>query len=326
VQKKIDPKAHVNTLDPLLGKLRKRPTVTFLKRLTIVLDEESEKGFGLTIGNTSLVSPYDLIALLPTTATTFSQACLSHTTPSNLTAHIISLPLTLSRLPFNLKHTMVRTAIKNGAVFEIAYAGALGGDNDPAVGTAGGSEGGAGAKRNWWAAAREVVRVTKGKGVIVSSGVTNIADLRAPRDVGNLITMLDLAQNLAHDASTKTPQSLILRSQTRKTYRAVLSEPQLIIPEGMITAQPTELPVVPEQPTPQVVASQTEPTGNSTAPEEAQSSFGAAEAGTGNSGATQGNSRKRPRQEDATTNIGVSPQSQSPTRDNTVLKKKKKKN
>ena len=49
-----------------------------------------------------------------------------------------------------------------------------------------GSESGAGAKRNWWAAAREVVRVTKGKGILVSGGVFNEADLRAPRDVANL--------------------------------------------------------------------------------------------------------------------------------------------
>lgn len=45
--KKIDPKSHVNELDPLLGLLRKRTGVIFLKRLTIVLDEDSEKGFGL---------------------------------------------------------------------------------------------------------------------------------------------------------------------------------------------------------------------------------------------------------------------------------------
>jgi ribonuclease P/MRP protein subunit RPP1 len=47
IQKKIDAKTHVNTLDPLLDKLKKRTNITFLKRLTIVLDEESEKGFGL---------------------------------------------------------------------------------------------------------------------------------------------------------------------------------------------------------------------------------------------------------------------------------------
>ena len=103
-----------------------------------------------------------------------------------LYTHIISLPLTAPRLPFNLKHTMVRTALKNGAVFELPYAGALGAEGDAMGVLAGGSEGGSSAKRNWWAAAREVVRVTKGKGIIVSGGVTNQADLRAPRDIGNL--------------------------------------------------------------------------------------------------------------------------------------------
>lgn len=47
VERKVDPKTFVNTLDPLLGQLRKRPGVVYLKRLTIVLDEDSEKGFGL---------------------------------------------------------------------------------------------------------------------------------------------------------------------------------------------------------------------------------------------------------------------------------------
>ncbi|OBZ77330.1 hypothetical protein A0H81_01669 [Grifola frondosa] len=148
VERKVDPKTFVNVLDPLLAQLRKRPGVVFLRRLTIVLDEESEKGFGLTTGNAALFTP----------------------------------------------------------------------------------EGGAAAKRNWWAAAREVVRVTKGKGVLVSSGATNESDLRAPRDVANLITMLDLSQDVAHAASSKVPQSLILRAQTRRTYRAVLSEPKIVVP------------------------------------------------------------------------------------------------
>ena len=47
VQKKVDPKTHVNTLGRLLGQLRKREGIAYVKRLTIVLDEESEKGFGL---------------------------------------------------------------------------------------------------------------------------------------------------------------------------------------------------------------------------------------------------------------------------------------
>lgn len=88
--------------------------------------------------------------------------------------------MTLTRLPFHFKHSLVRTAAKNGAVFEMNYCGAFGNDPDtsetvnPAI------------RRNWWASAREVVRVTGGKGIIVSGGVTNEPDLRAPRDITNL--------------------------------------------------------------------------------------------------------------------------------------------
>jgi len=89
-------------------------------------------------------------------------------------------------LPFYLKHTLVRTAIKNGAVFEINYAGAIGGESEVNLSSFGVSDSGVSAKRNWWAAAREVVRVGKGKGVIVSAGVGSEADYRGPKDIENL--------------------------------------------------------------------------------------------------------------------------------------------
>ena len=139
-----------------------------------------------TNANASLLAPYDLISLTPTTATTFSQACLNHSMPTTHTAHIIALPLTHPRLPFNPKHTLVRTAIKNGAMFEINYAGALGVDSPTENTSAGGADSGVSIKRHWWAAAREIMRVTKGKGVIASGGVVNPSDLRAPRDIANV--------------------------------------------------------------------------------------------------------------------------------------------
>ena len=131
-----------------------------------------------------------MIALVPTTHATFSSACLTHSLPSQLTAHIISLPLTLPRLPFHLKHTLIRTAIKNGAVFEINYVGALGGKSDTVLADANVAESGPSAKRNWWAATRELVRVTKGKGLIISGGGVVEADLRPPRDVANLYAFI----------------------------------------------------------------------------------------------------------------------------------------
>lgn len=116
----------------------------------------------------------------------------THGLPSNLTAHIISLPLTLPRLPCHLKHTVVRTAIRNGTVFELNYVGAIGGENDPSIADPNVVEIGPNSKRNWWASARELVRVTKGKGILVSGGVFAEADHRAPRDIVNLYDFLFL--------------------------------------------------------------------------------------------------------------------------------------
>ncbi|KAG6826912.1 hypothetical protein H0H92_013937 [Tricholoma furcatifolium] len=258
--KRVDPKTHVNTAEALVSQLKKRQGVVYLKRLSIILDEESEKGFGLTNANASLFMSYDLIGLIPLTQAAFSLACLTHSMPSPLTAHIISLPLTLPRLSFYLKHTLIRTAIKNGAVFEISYVGAVGGENDPLLVDAGGAENGAGSKRNWWAAAKELARVTKGRNLLISGGVMSDADLRAPKDVGNLITLLGLAQDVSHSSLTKVPKSLLLRAETRFTYRAVFSEPKVIIPgdahkpSGQ-TCLTGEAPIVPDsEETPSSVA------------------------------------------------------------------------
>jgi ribonuclease P/MRP protein subunit RPP1 len=106
----------------------------------------STVGYFQISANVSLFNSYDLLALIPTTHTCFTLACLTHSLPSNLTAHIISLPLTLPRLPYHLKHTVVRTAIKNGAVFEINYVGAIGGENDPLIVDANVAESGSNAK------------------------------------------------------------------------------------------------------------------------------------------------------------------------------------
>lgn len=79
--------------------------------------------------------------------------------------------MTLPRLPFHLRHTLIRTALKNGAVFEIAYAGAVGAEAE---------------RRSWWGGARELVRVTKGKGILLSGGANEDKEVRAPRDAANL--------------------------------------------------------------------------------------------------------------------------------------------
>ncbi|KAF8120898.1 hypothetical protein EV363DRAFT_962273 [Boletus edulis] len=123
------------------------------------------------------------------------------------------------------------------AVFEVNYAGALG-DPESSHANLGVSDTELTAKRNWWAAAREVVCVTKGKKVIISGGVIREGDYRSPRDIQNLcvslltsllrrprphltilsrhtsymITLLGVTQNLADDASAVTTEFLVLRA------------------------------------------------------------------------------------------------------------------
>ncbi|KZS87256.1 PHP domain-like protein [Sistotremastrum niveocremeum HHB9708] len=230
---KIDPKTTPNYTDEILSRLSPRQGVAFMKRLTIVLDEGSEKGFGLTNNAAVYFATFDILALQPTTAATFSATCLTHTLPSPLTVHIISLPLTLPRLPFHFKHTLVRSALKNGACFEIDYGGALHLDET--------------SRRNWWAGSREVMRVTKGKGLVYGWGGEDIASLRGPRDVANLLTLIGIAQDTALDGVSKTPKSLVLRAQTRRTYRAIISEPKLIIPrQAQGDSTPPEAPAAGE--------------------------------------------------------------------------------
>ncbi|KAG8936665.1 hypothetical protein FRC02_000123 [Tulasnella sp. 418] len=232
VTSKYDPMSDHN----YLAEIPDRSGVTLLRRLTIELDERSENGFGLTNNNSSALSTYDIISLRPSTAANLSSACLSHSVASPITAHIISLDLSSqSRLPFFLKRSLINTAIKNGAAFEICYgpAVAVGGDEIN--------------RRNWWANAREVVRATSGKGVLLSGGGEG-CEVRGPKDVINLATILGMKQDQALHAVTTLAKSVTIRAQTRKTYRAVLSEPTLVQPtssvHGFITATSGDQPSV----------------------------------------------------------------------------------
>lgn len=57
VHKRVEPRSHVNVLDGLAARLRARPGVVFLTRLNIVLDEDSEKGFGLVSRSILIACP-----------------------------------------------------------------------------------------------------------------------------------------------------------------------------------------------------------------------------------------------------------------------------
>ncbi len=153
------------------------------------------------------------------TIVAFNLACQTHTSPSPVGCHIISVDLqSNTAASFFRKISTIRTVIKNGAVFEICYS--------PAVKRTTGER----SRRNWWVNAKEVVRATGGKGIIFSSGAHE-ADVRGPKDVINLCdhhsflinlhlrswpisaTLLGCKQDEAHHAMAATVKAVILRAR-----------------------------------------------------------------------------------------------------------------
>lgn len=72
----------------------------------------------------------------------------------------------------------MKAAIRNGAMFEINYSGALSVDE--------------GVRRNWWGCAREAARacVKNSGGLVISGGCENSESLRGARDVANLYSSI----------------------------------------------------------------------------------------------------------------------------------------
>ncbi|KAG0327467.1 hypothetical protein BGZ99_007551 [Dissophora globulifera] len=118
-------------------------------RLTLVVDDISQN-YGLNTNNPS-VSSYDILAVQPTNEKLFQAAC------GTFEVDIISLDMS-ARLPFYLKHSTVGQAVERDAS----------------------------ARRNLISNAQSLIRVTRGKNIILSSQAMRAMELRGPYDIVNL--------------------------------------------------------------------------------------------------------------------------------------------
>lgn len=157
-------------------------------------DLAATSGTCKTSSNANLLAGYNLISALPLDSTAFSQVCLSYSSPGPSSIDIIALDLaTSARLPFQLKRSMVLKAIADGAVFEVCYGVAMrlgdGSGSTSGAAATGQMSGGPvprDARRNVISGARELIRITNGKGIILSSEVRRCMELRGPLDLCNL--------------------------------------------------------------------------------------------------------------------------------------------
>ena len=224
--------------------------ITQYSRCTVILDDNSlgKQGHGFISSNLTSALTYDLLAVCPTTDATFSAACTSLSELKPISIDIISLDLAAApRLPFMLKRSSVGAAIQNGVMFEVCY-GAVTGVRDVFANHRASSFSSsrpmepnekARARRCVIAGTRELLRVTNGKNILLSSGAAQLVGLRGPADVANLASVMGLNQELASDAMTKNARSIIKRAETRRTWRGIVGPPKVRI---LPAAKPAAIP------------------------------------------------------------------------------------
>ena len=143
----------------------------------------------------AVLSSYDLVAINPGDAET-----LRAVTSSGL-ADVISLDLTSGRLPFPLRSELVASVLASGAVFEVDYSPAI---RDASL------------RRFFGANLASLLRLTRGKGILLSSGAKTALELRNPHDAAAIASALGgLSPDRALLAMGKTVAHVLSRAEMR---------------------------------------------------------------------------------------------------------------
>lgn len=176
----------------------KPPRLRILRRCNIFLTDAASN-FRIP----QLQQLYDLVAARPTDGRTLQQACQS------LDVDIISLDLT-RKFDTHFKFPVLGTAVARGIKIELCYSqGIL--SNDPM------------AKRNLISNATQLIRVTRGRGLIFSSEAKSVLGIRAPSDVINLASVWGLGTERGKDGLTREPRSVVEFARLkRQSFKGVI--------------------------------------------------------------------------------------------------------
>ncbi|XXH05966.1 hypothetical protein Hte_012409 [Hypoxylon texense] len=150
---------------------------------------------------------FDILALRPQTEKAFLAACLTVQEAS-----IISVDLA-ARLPFYFRPKPCMAAVDRGVRFEICYGRAVGPDAADAL-----------ARANFAANVAQLVRATRGRGLVVSSEAAAAMALRAPADVLNLLAVWGLPADKGREALDVNPRSVVVNEGIKRSgFRGVVN-------------------------------------------------------------------------------------------------------
>lgn len=187
---------------------RRLPRV--LRRATVVVSD-------MTVNHrlAAVAAAYDVVAVRPTTEKAFQAACLNMTEPA-----LISLDLT-TYFPFFFKHRAAMAAVRRGVHFEVCYAQVL------RAGDKAGSGSANRARALFIANLAGLIRATRGRGIVVSSGALmggrgggggggGALELRGPADVVNLLAVWGLPPDRGTEALSALPRSVVANEGLRR--------------------------------------------------------------------------------------------------------------
>ena len=175
------------------------PSLRILRRCTLQLSEPNQNH-----RLSQIAAAYDIFAIRPTNEVSLGQACQS------LDCDIVSLDLT-QRYPFYFKHKTFSAALQRGVKFEICYACGISM-----------SDGGA-SRRNLISNATQLIRATRGRGLVISSEAPRALLCRAPADVMNLAVIWGLGQDRAVEAMGREARNVVAQAEMkRRSFRGVI--------------------------------------------------------------------------------------------------------
>ncbi|XP_012827930.1 PREDICTED: uncharacterized protein LOC105949185 [Erythranthe guttata] len=179
-------------------------------RLTVIVDIASQSST-LNAGNPILRS-YDIVAVKPMNQNAFDQACQ--------TSEVDMIAIDFSeKLPFKLKQSMVKAAIKRGVYFEITYSGLIAN---------------AQSRIQMISNCKLLVDWTRGKNLVFSSAATSATELRGPQDVSNLFSLIGLNTERAKAAISKNCRSLLAKALRKKHFHKEAVKVEEVRPGGQV--------------------------------------------------------------------------------------------